>query len=100
VVWPLAPVAGRSARLPAPVRPEHPDLNGARIGFIWDYVFSGDVIFEEITAQLERRFGRLSFVDYPTFGNIHGHDEEQVLERLPDVLRATEVDSVILGVGA
>jgi hypothetical protein len=100
VVWPLAPVARRSAQLAAPVRPERPDLNGARIGFIWDYVFSGDVIFAEIKARLERRFARLSFVDYPTFGNIHGHDEDQVLERLPEVLQATEVDSVILGVGA
>ena len=39
-------------------------------------------------------------VDYPTFGNIHGHDEDQGLERLPEVLQASEVDSVILGVGA
>ncbi len=93
-------MARRSAQLAAPVRPERPDLNAARIGFIWDYVFSGDVIFEEIRARLERRFARLSFVDYPTFGNIHGHDEDQVLERLPEVLQATEVDSVILGVGA
>jgi hypothetical protein len=98
VVWPLAPVAGqqRSAK-PAE---RSGDLSGRRIGFIWDYVFSGDLMFEEIRARLEQRFAGVSFVEHATFGNIHGHDEVEVLERLPEVLRATEVDSVILGVGA
>jgi hypothetical protein len=96
VVWPLGP----PAREMAASAPRGPELGGRRIGFIWDYVFSGDVIFAEIKAGLERRFAGLSFVDHPTFGNIHGHDEDEVLARLPEVLRATEVDSVILGVGA
>jgi hypothetical protein len=104
VVWPLAPLArldgngDGSPRAGGVARPS--GLAGRRIGFVWDYVFCGDVMYEEIRRELARRYGDLSFVEHERFGNIHGHDEQAVLDRLPDVLRATEVDSVILGVGA
>lgn len=98
VVWPLAPVTRGDAGGARPDRAD--DLRGRRIGFIWDYVFHGDVIFDEIRAYLDAHDEGITYVDYPAFGNIHGHDEAAVMERLPEVLLATEVDSVILGVGA
>jgi hypothetical protein len=99
VVWPSAPRTAGSGRAGG-FATRTGDLSGRRIGFIWDYVFSGDVMFEEIERELAARVDGLSFVGYETYGNTHGHDEVEVLERLPEVLRATEVDSVILGVGA
>lgn len=99
VVWPLAPLAASEA-FRGEFASRSADLSGRRIGFIWDYVFSGDVMFEEIERALAARFDGLTFVGHETFGNTHGHDEVEVLERLPDALRATGVDSVILGVGA
>jgi hypothetical protein len=99
VVWPSAPLR-KEERFEGEFAARAADLGGRRIGFIWDYVFSGDVMFEEIRRELETRFEGLSFVGHEVYGNTHGHDEVEVLERLPEMLRSTEVDSVILGVGA
>jgi hypothetical protein len=99
VVWPSSPLVRVDAG-EGGFATRTGELAGRRIGFVWDYVFSGDVMFEEIRRELDARVEDLSFVEHPVFGNIHGHDETEVLERLPEILRATEVDSVILGVGA
>jgi hypothetical protein len=101
VVWPLAPLERRQQfERPGAIAQRPSELSRQRIGFVWDYVFSGDVMFNEIRRELAERHPDLAFVEHSTFGNIHGHDEDVVLERLPEVLRATRVDSVILGVGA
>jgi hypothetical protein len=99
VVWPSTPLR-KEERFEGEFAVRGGDLGGRRIGFIWDYVFSGDVMFEEIERELASRFDGLSFVGHEMFGNTHGHDEVEVLERLPELLRSTGVDSVILGVGA
>jgi hypothetical protein len=99
VVWPSAPLVEGAAHIGG-FAARTGDLSGRKIGFIWDYVFSGDLMFEEIRGKLAERYDGLSFVDHGVFGNVHGHDEVDVLERLPELLRSTEVDSVILGVGA
>jgi len=99
VVWPSAPVQA-SERFTGEFAARAAELSGKRIGFIWDYVFHGDIMFEEIERELSARVDGLAFVGFETYGNTHGHDEAQVLDRLPELLRATEVDSVILGVGA
>jgi hypothetical protein len=99
VVWPSAALA-RHERFEGGFAARDGVLGGRRIGFIWDYVFHGDVMFEEIQRELSARFEDITFVGHETFGNTHGHDEVEVLERLPELLRSTEVDSVILGVGA
>jgi hypothetical protein len=96
VVWPL----GRSATVNVPLNPRLPVPDGKKIGFVWDYVFRGDEMFELIAAELKHRFPTLEFIAYPQFGNIHGSDEREVIARLPDRLREEGVDAVIIGVGA
>jgi hypothetical protein len=98
VVWPLAPAAPAAETTERPERSQ--DLAGKRIGFLWDYLFKGDEIFDVVKAEISARYDDVTFVDYHEFGNIHGHDEADVIDRLPIVLRRTGVDSVIAAVGA
>jgi hypothetical protein len=102
VVWPAAPLhqpdeqstegrARKASRLQA---------GGFRLGFIWDYVFHGDEMFEEIKSALTGKGVDVDFVEYEAFGNIHSHNEDEVIAQLPDVLRREGVDAVVVGVGA
>jgi hypothetical protein len=95
VVWPLGPL--NVDRL----RPRRlPDPSGKTIAFLWDYVFRGDQMFEVIKQELQRQYTDIRFVDYDVFGSVHGHDERDVLARLPEGLRRTGADAVIVGVGS
>ena len=75
-------------------------LEGKRIGFAWDYVFRGDVMFAEIEQQFSERYPGISFVGYDEMGNIHGSNERAVVAALPGRLKALGVDAVIIGVAA
>ncbi|HEV7679081.1 MAG TPA: hypothetical protein VGQ42_10980 [Candidatus Dormibacteraeota bacterium] len=96
VLWPLGPSTAQEVELSA--RPA--DLSGRRIGFVWDYVFRGDEIFAQMQRALSERYPMATFASYESFGNVHGKGEEEVLEALPERLRAERVDAVIIGVGA
>jgi len=96
VLWPLA----RSAAKSLSMRPRLSGRGAKRIGFLWDYVFRGDQMFPLLQAGLAKHFPGSEFVPYPTFGNVHGHDERAVLAALPDRLRAENLDAVIVGIGA
>jgi hypothetical protein len=67
---------------------------------VWDRVFRGEEIFPAIREALRRRYPRVRFVPYDTFGDTHGVHQKQVLAGLPAQLRNQEVDAVISGVGA
>ena len=84
----------------AAAAPPLPGLDGKRIGFVWDMLFDGDLVFTAIADELASRFQGMEFVGYETFGDIHGADEVLVLEELPDRLRAHRIDAVVAGVGA
>ncbi|MEM9200956.1 MAG: hypothetical protein AAGC53_04825 [Actinomycetota bacterium] len=94
-VWPRS-ARGVQARRRAP-RLE--TLDGARIAFLWDYLFRGDELFPILEAELTRRFPRCEVVGYETFGNLHGSDEKERVGRLPDDLRTRGVDAVVSGMG-
>ena len=98
VVWPSATKQRREQRLMD--RP--PSLDGKKVGFVWDYIFKGDRIFELTKKEMSRRFDHIQFVDYPVFGNIHGTDKEErsSVGDLPTRLADLEVDAVVVGVGA
>jgi len=76
------------------------NLEGRTVGFLWDYVFRGDEIFEIIQQDFRERFPGVNFVDFSVFGDVHGPEERKVIAELPDKLRANKVDAVIVGVGA
>jgi hypothetical protein len=96
VVWPL----GKSHWDKRALNPGIGDLNGKTVGEVWDRVFRGEEIFPAIREALRKRFPRVRFVEYDTFGDSHGVSQKQVLADMPALLRKHEVDAVISGVGA
>ena len=79
-----------------------PDLSGATIAFIWDYLFKGPEMFQIIREHLSAASPGVRFVDYEVFGNIHGTDaeEKENLGLLPERMRAHRIDAAVLAVGA
>ncbi len=73
---------------------------GMRVGFLWDYVFRGDEMFAVLERELPAHLPGATFVSHEEFGNIHGHDEREVLAVLGDRLREKQIDAVIAAVGA
>ena len=96
VVWPL----GRTRSKDVKLNPRFTDDKAKRIGFVWDYFFRGDEMFPLIQAGLAEAYPGSSFVPHTAFGNVHGHDEQAVLDALPEKLRAQKLDAVVVGVGA
>jgi hypothetical protein len=76
------------------------DLSHRRVGFAWDQLFRGDVVFEAVSAELARTFDGVTAIGYEQFGDIHGADERRCLEELPDRLRQLRVDALVVGIGA
>src|SRR4051812_36331188 len=95
VVWPLGKQLDDSVPLPSRL----PDLNGKVIGELWDWLYHGDRLFPLVREELQKRYPGVRFVEYSTFGNIHGPDERQIVAGLPDTLHEFGVDAVITGVG-
>lgn len=96
VVWPL----GRVSAAAITETPRLADLSTATIGFLWTNNFRGDRMFSILQEELSKRHPQMRFVDHATFGNIHGANEHEVIQQLPDLLRANRVDAVVVGVGA
>lgn len=94
VVWPLARSTGKALQM----NPRLGEGKAKRIGFLWDYVFRGDEMFPLLQAGLAEQYPGSSFVQYDRFGNIHCHDEREVLAALPGRLRAEKLDAVVVGV--
>lgn len=95
VVWPKS--ARGVQRRRAAGRPT--TLDGARVAFVWDYMFRGEEIFPVIATELQRRFERVEIVGYDTFGNIHGPHEHALVEALPGTLDEHAIDVVVVGNG-
>jgi hypothetical protein len=95
VVWPRSPRGiqrrRKADRLDA--------LDGARVAFLWDYLFRGDELFPVLEAELSRRFPDIEVVGYEEFGNLHGADEKARVLRLGDELTRRHVDAVVSGMG-
>ena len=96
MLWPLARATAESVTMSTRAA----GGGALRIGFQWDYVFRGDEMFRVLEEELPDRFPGCTFVSFAEFGNIHGHDEREVLAVLGDRLREKEIDAVIAGVGA
>lgn len=94
VVWPKSPLGVQAQRH----APRLGDLRGARVAFIWEYMFRGDELFPELERHLRDVHG-CEVVGYEVFGNTHGPDEAEVLADLPQKLRDWRVDAAVSGVG-
>ena len=98
VVWPLGrqvlPAIAPGAKESKPFR-----FDGARIGFLWNYTRKGDEMFRIIKDNLSAMYKDVSFVDYDTFGDIHGASEYTVVESIPRLLAENKVDLTIVGIG-
>lgn len=95
VVWPKSPQGVQARRLADRLT----GLEGARIAFLWDYVFRGDEIFPIIERALTSRVPDLEVVGFAEFGNSHGGDEAGFIANLPDALASRRIDAVVSGMG-
>ena len=95
VVWPSSPQGVQSHDLA-----ERLDtLDGARVAFLWDYLFRGDELFPLLAKELSERYPSIDIVDYDVFSNTHGSDEKDMIAALPEGLARRHVDAVVSGVG-
>lgn len=95
VVWPLSPKGVEQQML----APRLPSLDGATVGFLWDYLFRGDEIFPVLADALRARYPGLTIVDWDVFGNTHGPDEAEIIAGLPERLAGHRVDAVVSAMG-
>lgn len=95
VVWPKSPRGAQRRRAAARLD----SLDGARIGFVWDYLFRGDEIFPVLADALTKRYAGVEVFGYDTFGNIHGADEHALIEAMPGTLDEHGIDAVVVGNG-
>lgn len=95
VVWPKSPMGIQQRR----TAPRLETLTGARVAFLWDYLFRGDELFPVLDKELRNRFADIDIVDYTEFGNLHGADEKEKVAALGDELRRRQVDAVVSAMG-
>ena len=95
-LWPLGPAASGKIE---PAR-RIADLSGKTVGELWDGLFHGDIMLAGIREELSKRFPGVKFVGYDRFGDIHGPKRNEVLARMPTLLKELYVDAVISCVGA
>jgi hypothetical protein len=95
VYWPRSPRQVRGKRLARRLD----TLNGKTIAQFWDFIFSGDKVFEALEEGIRRRFPDVKFVSWREFGNTHGADERRILADIPRRFEELGVDAAISGMG-
>lgn len=95
-VVPLVPLAATAARA---ARDTPVDLNQATVAFLWNYTRKGDEMFAIARARLRAAYPGVRFVDHGVFGDIHGADEQAMIDALPARLAEHRVDVALIGVG-
>ncbi len=74
-------------------------LEGKTIAWLWDYVFRGDEVFEQLQESLKARFPGVKFVHWSEFGKTHGADERRIVAEMARKLKTLGVDAVVSGMG-
>jgi len=95
VVWPL----GKLVYQPITLKPRPADLNGLTVCELSDYGFKAEVIFPLVEKLLKQRYPGIKFVEYTSFGNTHGSNEDEVISAFPAKLKKHGCNVVISGVG-
>ncbi len=94
----LWPCGERSSSAQA-LAPRVSSLAGKKVALLWDYMFNGDVVFEELSLALKEQFPGVEFVHWDEFGNTHGQNEKQIIAGLGARLRGLGVDAALSGMG-
>ena len=94
-LWPRSP---RQTKI-KPLAKRLDTLEGKTIAWIWDYVFRGNEVFEQLEASLSAQYPGMKFIHYSEFGNTHGKDERAIVADLPRRFRELGVDAAISGMG-
>lgn len=95
VYWPRSPRQVKGKKL----APRLDTLNGKTIAQFWDFIFSGDKVFEALEEGIRKRYPDARFVSWREFGNTHGADERQIVADLPKRFKELGVDAAISGMG-
>jgi hypothetical protein len=95
VFWP----GGKKTQADIQYGPRLKSLAGKRIAELWNGAFRGAEIFPVIEQEFSRRYPGIEFVNYQTFGLIHGTDERKVLAGLPEKLKKYKCDAAIVTSG-
>ncbi|MDR1204195.1 MAG: hypothetical protein LBL26_01760 [Peptococcaceae bacterium] len=74
-------------------------LEGKVVAELWSWTFKGDIMFNAFEAELSRLYPGIQFISWREFGEIHGANEREVLDALPEKLKRFGVDAAITGVG-
>ena len=91
VVWPR----GERKQQVQPLANRLDTLNGKTVAQLWDYLFYGDEVFDELENQLRVRYPDVNFVSWREFGSTHAVNEKQLLDSLPQRFRELGVDAAI-----
>ncbi len=95
VLWPR----GERNTTVTALAPRHSTLAGKKIALLWDYIFKGDVVMNELADGLKARFPGVEFVHWDEFGNIHGPNEREIVAGLGAKLKAMKIDAALSGMG-
>ncbi len=91
VLWPRG--ERRQAVMPLAKRPD--TLNGKTVAQLWDFLFNGDDVFEELEVQLAEKYPDIKWVSWREFGSTHGTSEKEMLAALPQRFKELGVDAAI-----
>jgi hypothetical protein len=95
VVWPL----GKRVAELVTLAPRIADLRNKTICELSDYGFRAEGIFPIVRSSLSQRYPGIKFIEYSTFGNTHGPQENEIISTLAEKLHEYGCDAVISGVG-
>lgn len=70
-------------------------LDGKTVAQLWDFLFYGDEIFDELEIRLRERYPSVKFVSWREFGSTHAVNEKELLASLPQRFKELGVDAAI-----
>ena len=95
VVWPR----GERNTTVTALAPRPRSLAGKKVALLWDYLFKGDVVMNELADGLKEQFPGVEFVHWDEFGNTHGQNEREVVAGLAQKMRAFDIQAALSGMG-
>jgi len=90
-VWPC----GERRLKTRPLAKRLDTLNGKTVAQLWDYLFYGDEILDELETELRKEYPEVNFVSWREFGSTHGSQEREILASLPQRFKELGVDAAI-----